>query len=90
MQPTSAWTEIKKAITYRAILIPLALTSCSFPSKSINCNNKSITATSADGTVQQMRSNLGSEAFTWNKEEGVIEAMVLENGIEVPKKFPAT
>jgi hypothetical protein len=90
MQPTSAWTEIKKAITYRALLVPLALTSCSFPSKSINCINESITATFADGTVQQMRSNLGSEAFTWNKEEGVIEAMVLENGIEVPKKFPAT
>jgi hypothetical protein len=37
-----------------------------------------------------MRSNLGSEAFTWNKEEGVIEAMVLGKGTEAPKKFHAT
>jgi hypothetical protein len=68
-----------------ALLMPLALSSCSLPNvKMISCKNDEIAANFKDGsTVLTPKSSTGSEDFTWYPDEKKIEVKV---GLDQDKK----
>lgn len=78
-----------KLFTSALLSSTLFFAGCASSKRVISCMNESAETQWDDGTTQTISSNLGSERFTWLKDEAVVEVSVLQQGTETKIKVPA-
>lgn len=63
---------------------------CSAPPKNISCINEKGVTEWSDGSIQNQTSSLGTETFTWFKNDSLVEVSVMQDGNMEKIKVPAT